>query len=195
MPEEVKRRRSTEGEALHDELGEVGLGGGGGAEGGGAGSGGLDGLDDGGKGMAEDHGSPGVEEVEVAVAVYVVEEGTFGAVEKGWIAADGAKGADGRVDSAREEVFGAVLELAGAGEGATHGVSISSGLASDAVHRYLRSQGRMRGAARLVVFPPQSARHGERTVRRCLTTVSGRTGPEEVRTKGSGWNGQCMSFP
>ena len=101
--------------ALDDELGKVGLGSGGGAERRGVGGGAPDGFDDWRKGVAEDHGSPGVEEVEVAVAVDVKEEGSFGAVEEGGSAADGAEGADGRVDSAREEMLGAVLHVAGGG--------------------------------------------------------------------------------
>jgi hypothetical protein len=70
--------------------------------------------------VAEDHGSPGAEEVEVAVAVGVVEVGAVGVVDEGRVAADGAEGADGGVNAAGEELFGALLELVGAGEGAWH---------------------------------------------------------------------------
>ncbi len=105
VPEETKRSFSTEGKQRVNELGQVGLGGGGGSEAGAAGRGLLDGLDDRREGVAEDHRAPGAEEVEVAVAVLVVEIGAFGMGEEGRIAADGAKGADGRVDSAGKEVF------------------------------------------------------------------------------------------
>ena len=107
------------GKAACDELGEVGFGGDGGSEAGAFGCGLLDGLDDGREGVAEDHGAPGAEEVEVAVAVRVEEVGPFGVSHERRVAADGAEGADGRVDSAGKEFFGA-LQVAGAGEAAGH---------------------------------------------------------------------------
>lgn len=103
-----------------DEGGEVGFGGGGGPEAGGTAGGFADGLDGGGKGVAEDHGSPGTEEVEVAVAVFVVEVCSFGMGDEGWLAADGAEGADGRVNSAGEDGLGALLEEVGAVVGEGH---------------------------------------------------------------------------
>jgi len=48
-------------------FGEVDLGGGGGAEAGGVGCGALNGFDDRRKGVAEDHGAPGAEVVDVAL--------------------------------------------------------------------------------------------------------------------------------
>ena len=74
----------------------------------------LDSLDDGREGVAEDHRSPGAEVVDVAVAVRVPEICALGAHYEGGIAADGAEGADGRVDAAGEELFCALLQLAGA---------------------------------------------------------------------------------
>ena len=112
------------GKATCDELSEVGFGGDGGSEAGAFGGGLLDGLDDGREGVAEDHGAPGAEEVEVAVAVFVEEVCAFGVGEEWRVAAYGAEGADGRVDSAGEEFFGALLQVAGAGEGAGHVFSI-----------------------------------------------------------------------
>ena len=67
------------GIAGDDALGEIGLGGGGGAEAGGVRGGALDGFDDGREGVAEDHGAPGAEVVDVAVAVGVGEVGACGA--------------------------------------------------------------------------------------------------------------------
>jgi hypothetical protein len=60
--------------------------------------------------VAEDHGTPGAEVVDVAIAVGIFKECAFGALDKGRIAADGAKGADGRVDSAGKEALGASLQ-------------------------------------------------------------------------------------
>ena len=105
------------GIAGDDALGEVGLGGGGGAEAGGVGGGALDGFDDGGKGVAEDHGAPGAEVVDVAVAVGVGEVGAGGGLDEGGRAADGAKGAHGGVDAAGKEALGALLEGLGTGAG------------------------------------------------------------------------------
>ena len=96
-------------EAVSDELGEIGFGCDGGSEAGAFRGGLLDGFDDGGEGMAEDHGTPGAEEVEVAVAVFVVEVSAFGVGEEGWVAAYGAEGADGRVDSAGKKFLSALL--------------------------------------------------------------------------------------
>ena len=74
----------------------------------------LDRLHDRREGVAQDHRSPGAEVVDVAVAVRVPQVRAFGARDEWRIAADGAKGADRRVDAAGEELFGALLQLAGA---------------------------------------------------------------------------------
>jgi hypothetical protein len=74
--------------------------------------------------VAEDHGTPGAEEIEVAIAVFVKEIRAFGSGEEGRVSAYGAKGPDRRVDASREKFFGAKLQLAGAGERAGHGSSI-----------------------------------------------------------------------
>ena len=94
---------------MADEFGEVSFGGDGGSEAGAFGGSLLDGFDDGREGVAEDHGSPGAEEIEVAVAVFVVEPGAFGSGEKGRLSANGAEGADGGVDASGEELFGPLL--------------------------------------------------------------------------------------
>ena len=65
--------------------------------------------------MAEDHGAPGAEEVEVAVAIFVKEVGPLGVSHERRVAAYGAEGADRRVDSSGKEFFGALLQVMGAG--------------------------------------------------------------------------------
>jgi hypothetical protein len=62
--------------------------------------------------VAEDHGTPGAEEVEVTVSVGVEEVGAFSVGEKGRVSAYGSKSSDGRVDPSGEEFFGAELQLA-----------------------------------------------------------------------------------
>jgi len=59
--------------------------------------------------VAEDHGTPGTEEVEVAVAVRVEEVGSFSVGEEGRVAAYGTECPHGRVDASGEEFFGAEL--------------------------------------------------------------------------------------
>jgi len=98
-------------------LGEVGLGCGGGAKAGGVAGGALDGFDYGREGVAEDHGTPGAEVVDVAVAVGVGEVGSLSALDKGGGSADGFECADGGVDAAGEEALGALLEGLGTGAG------------------------------------------------------------------------------
>ena len=56
--------------------------------------------------MAEEHGSPGADEIEVVVAVGVVEILAEAAFDDEWLAADGAESADGRIDAADEDFFG-----------------------------------------------------------------------------------------
>ena len=73
--------------------------------------------------MAEDHRTPGAEVVDVAVAIGVGEPGTLGALNEGRFAAYGAKGANGRVDSAGEKALRTLLQGLGAGAGlGAHGV-------------------------------------------------------------------------
>jgi len=83
------------GEAASDEFGQICFGGDGGSKAGAFGSGLLDGFDYGGKGVAEDHWAPGAEQIEVSVAVFVVEVGAFGVGKEGRVSAYGAEGADG----------------------------------------------------------------------------------------------------
>jgi hypothetical protein len=59
--------------------------------------------------MAEDHRTPGAEEVEVTVAVRVEKIGTFGVGEEGRIAAYSSEGSDGRVNTSGQKFFGAEL--------------------------------------------------------------------------------------
>ena len=59
--------------------------------------------------MAKDHGTPGAEEVDVAVAVHIEEVRAASRGDEGRMSANGAEGADGRVDSAGKELFGAAL--------------------------------------------------------------------------------------
>ena len=103
------------GIAGHDALGEVGLGGRGCAEAGGVARGALDRFDHRRKGVAQNHGAPGAEVVDVAIAVGVVEIRALSALDEGRRAAHGAKGADRRVDAAGKEALGALLESLGTG--------------------------------------------------------------------------------
>jgi hypothetical protein len=59
--------------------------------------------------VAEDHGSPGAEEIEVAVAVGVEEVGAPGMGEEGRVTSYSAEGADRRVNASGEEFFGPEL--------------------------------------------------------------------------------------
>jgi hypothetical protein len=74
--------------------------------------------------VAEDHGAPGAEEVEVTVAIGVEEIGTLGVGDEGWVAAYGTEGSNGRVDASGKKLFGALLQMAGAIEAAGHASSI-----------------------------------------------------------------------
>ena len=121
------------GVAGDDALGEVGFRGRGRSKAGGVARGALDGFDDGRKGMAQNHRSPGAEVVDVAVAVGIGEPGALGGGDEGRCAADGAKGPHGRVDAAGEVALGALLEGLGAGvcrcrgRGTHDGFSIEGG--------------------------------------------------------------------
>ncbi len=119
------------GIAGDDALGEIGLGGRGSAEAGGVAGCALDGFDHGRKGVAQNHGTPGAEVVDVAIAVGVEEIRALGAVDKRRIAAHGAKGTHGRVDAAGKVTLGALLEGLGTGayrEG--HALSILEAISS-----------------------------------------------------------------
>ena len=73
-----------------------------------------DGGGDGGIGVAEQHGAPGADEIEQLIAVGVVEILALAAFDDERFAADGAEGADGRVDAADENFFGFGEDFAGA---------------------------------------------------------------------------------
>ena len=103
-----------------DESSKVGLCRSGSAKAGAATRGLADGLDDRRKGVAKDHRPPGAEHVEITIAVLVIEICTLGARNEGRIAADGAEGADGRIDPSGKKGFGALLQLAGAIESERH---------------------------------------------------------------------------
>jgi hypothetical protein len=77
--------------------------------------------------VAEDHRTPGAEEVEITIAVFVEEIGALGVGDEWGFAAYSAEGAHGRVDSAGKELFGALLQVMGAGEAAGHVFSIGAG--------------------------------------------------------------------
>ncbi len=83
------------GIAGNNALGEIGLGGRGGAEAGRVACRALDGFNHGREGVAQDHGAPGAEVVDVAIAVGVDEIGALGALNEGRSAANGAEGAHG----------------------------------------------------------------------------------------------------
>jgi hypothetical protein len=74
--------------------------------------------------VAEKHRTPGAEEVQVTIAIGVEEIGTLGVRHEGRFAAYRAEGTDGRVDASGEKSFGTKLQVAGAGEVATHASSI-----------------------------------------------------------------------
>jgi hypothetical protein len=76
------------------------------------------------EGVAEDHGSPGTEVVNVAIAVRVPQICALAALDKGRLATHGTKGAHGRVDPARKQLFCALPQRRGAGERDGHGSSI-----------------------------------------------------------------------
>ena len=117
VPLETKRIFSSAGMARVDESGEFDFEFGGDAEAGAAGGLGGDGLRDLRIGVAEEKRAPGADEVEVAVAVGVVEILGFAAVDDERVGLDGAEGADGRVDAADEEFFGAGEDFARAWAG------------------------------------------------------------------------------
>ena len=68
--------------------------------------GGLDGLDDGGVGVAEDDGAVALDEVDVAAALDVPHVGALGAVDEVRRAADAAEGAHRRVHPAGDDALG-----------------------------------------------------------------------------------------
>ncbi len=113
--------------AAGDALGEIGLRCRGGAEAGRVARGALNGFDNRRERVAQNHRSPGAEVVDVAIAVGVVEGCALGALDEGRRAADGAKGADRRVDAAGEEALGALLQDLGSGANGHCGSSIEGG--------------------------------------------------------------------
>ncbi len=60
--------------------------------------------------VAKDHGAPGADVVDVALAVGVPEVGALGALHEARRAAHGLEGAHGRVDAARDELAGALQQ-------------------------------------------------------------------------------------
>jgi hypothetical protein len=74
--------------------------------------------------VAENHRTPGAEEVQVAIAIRVEEVRALGVGHERRVAAYGAKGTHGRVDASGKKFFGAKLQLAGAREAARHEFSI-----------------------------------------------------------------------
>ena len=71
-----------------------------GAETGAAAQGGFDRLDDRRVAVAEDHGAPRADVVDVAIAVEIEEVGPFGPIEEDRLAADAAKGPGRTIDPA-----------------------------------------------------------------------------------------------
>jgi hypothetical protein len=64
--------------------------------------------------VSEQHGSPGTDEIEEAVAVSVEKVLSMAAFDDERFAADGAEGADRAVDAADEDLFGFGEDFAGA---------------------------------------------------------------------------------
>ena len=123
------------GDGAIDEGGEFDFEFGGDAEAGAAGGLGGDGLRDLRIGVAEQERAPGADEIEVAVAVGVVKILGFAVVDDERVGLDGAEGADGRIDAADEEFFGAGEDFARAWAGefgfclrGGHTFSVASGV-------------------------------------------------------------------
>ena len=101
---------------------------------------GADGGDDLGVGVAEDHGAPGTDVIDVALAIGVKEVGAAGALEEDRVAADAAEGAHRRVDAAGYVALGRGKEVVGSGhgggspgQGAGRGQRIGAGVGRPAV--------------------------------------------------------------
>ena len=114
-----------------------------------------DGLRDLWIGVAEEERAPGADEIEVAVAVGVVEILGFAAVDDERVGLDGAEGADGRVDAADEQFFGAGEDFARAwagefGFGLRGGHWTSSAYFKVAEEKKITQRRRVRGGMRRV---------------------------------------------
>lgn len=70
--------------------------------------------------MAENHRSPGTEEIEITVAIGVEEVSPFGMSHKWRLAVDCAKRPNRRIDASGEKFFGALLQMAGLAMGLRH---------------------------------------------------------------------------
>ena len=111
VPELVSRTFSTDGKV--DQFGQFHFPFGGGAE---AGAG----VQDASQGrhhlrvtVTQNERSPGSHVVQVAVAVHVVDAGSLAAIDEQGVASHGAEGSGRRVDSARNELPGSLIELLG----------------------------------------------------------------------------------
>ena len=122
-------------EATGDTLSEVSLRRDGGPEARSLRGGSLDGFDDRRKGVSENHGTPGAEEIQVAVPIGVEEVGSFRMSDEGRIAAYCAEGPDRGIDSSRKKLFRAKLKLAGASGNTRHLFSIAQCLSKTRVLR------------------------------------------------------------
>ena len=111
------------GKRLDDGLGQIDFRWGGCAEAGALAGGVDDGFDDLGGGVAEQERSPGADVIDIRVAVGVVDVSALAAYQEGRFSADGAEGTHGRVDAAGDQLFGALLKLAGEIEVFGHGRS------------------------------------------------------------------------
>ena len=65
--------------------------------------------------MTEDRWAPGADVVDVAIAIDVLDATALGATDEKRLAADIAKGADGRINAAGDEFFGNLKKLMGSG--------------------------------------------------------------------------------
>src|SRR6185437_16678023 len=72
-------------------------------------------ADDVGVRVAEDGGAPGADVIDVGAAVLPVDARALGAGDEDGLAADGAEGADGAVDTAGDDGAGALEEGSGGG--------------------------------------------------------------------------------
>jgi hypothetical protein len=86
-----------------------------------------DGGDDARVAVAEEERAPRADEVEVAVAVEVVEVGALAPGDEQRVAADGAEGAGGAVDAAGDQARRALERLLAARTGDRHGTASNAG--------------------------------------------------------------------
>jgi hypothetical protein len=99
------------GKAAPDEFGEIAFVAVGGSEAGSARGGLLNRLDHRGEGVAQDHGAPGAEAVEVAVAVGIPQPRSGGALDEGRIAADRAERPHRRIHTTGQQTRRPHLQL------------------------------------------------------------------------------------